>query len=117
LTAHGICPTPLAALPALSPSIEVKMFHLFQDIVDQSKKGFASYDVSIEDVWPDGWSWPITSAFHWVGRNSSHHFALSTLKDGRILYLTDSWCYEKDGFKKECYVCERERPPSYFGHW
>jgi hypothetical protein len=93
------------------------MFQYFQSIVNQSKVGYGGYDITIEDVWPDGWDWPITSAFHWVGRNSSHYFALSTLKDGRILYLSDSWCYKTNGFRKECHVCEHDRPPSYFGHW
>jgi hypothetical protein len=87
------------------------MFRLFQSIVDQSREGFDGYEVTIEDVWPDGWDYPITLPFHWVGRNSSHYFAISTLKDGRIVYLSRD--YEEDG----CHVCNHNRPPSYFGHW
>ena len=93
------------------------MFELFQDIVNQSKKGFAGYDVTIESVWPRECDYPITAAFHWVGRNSSHYFAISTLKDGSIVYLSDSWDYKSNCFKHEAHICPVGQPPSYFGHW
>ena len=91
------------------------MFRYFQNIVNQSKEGYGGYEITVEDVWPDGWDYPITLPFHWVGRNASHYFAISTLKDGRIVYLAREPIYYSND--DSCHVCEHGRPPSYFGHW
>ena len=91
------------------------MFDLFQSIIDQSKKGYHDYHVSIEDVLPDGLSNPLRLPFHWVGRNSSHEFAISILKDGRIVYLAEGGY--GDHFERSCHICKPGREPTYFGHW